>query len=306
VITNRMRVTSIPVLAAGAFAASLPFSLKALAQDATPDAGTATDPFADLGLPELTLNVTADAFEGIPESIEAGRYVVSVTGEAGPEDFILGGLFVQLPEGVTMEDVAAQMAESEMGYPPVFYESLLAGGKPAMAAMGETASSSVIDLTPGEWLVLDPMMVRETLVFTATGEMAADLVEPESNVTLEMGEMYFKVAEGAFVAGENIVALFNAGAQPHFAEIMKVPDGTENANIAAAIALEMGGTPEAEPVGFEQAMPVAYLAEQSSGVTSWHPLTLEAGTYAVLCFVSDPETGMPHAMMGMHDVFVVE
>jgi hypothetical protein len=305
-ISNRTRITAVPALVATSLVASLPFSLKALAQDASPEATAVSNPFADLGLPELNLNVTADGYEGIEESIEAGRYVVTMGGEAGPEDFILGGLFVQLPEGVTMDDVAAQMAESEMGYPPVFYESVLAGGKPAFAAMGEMSSVSVIDLTPGDWLVLDSMMVRAPLAFTVTGEMPADLAAPESNVTLEMGEMYFKVTDGAFTAGENIIELVNAGAQPHFAEIMKVPDGTENANIAAAIAVEMGGTPEAEPVGFEQAMPVAYLAEQSTGVTSWSPVTLESGTYALLCFVADPETGMPHAMMGMHDVFVVE
>jgi hypothetical protein len=305
-ISNRTRITAVPALVATGLVASLPFSLKALAQDASPEATAVSNPFADLGLPELKLNVTADGYEGIEESIEAGRYVVTMGGEAGPEDFILGGLFVQLPEGVTMDDVAAQMAESEMGYPPVFYESVLAGGKPAFAAMGEMSSVSVIDLTPGDWLVLDSMMVRAPLAFTVTGEMPADLAAPESNVTLEMGEMYFKVTDGAFTAGENIIELVNAGAQPHFAEIMKVPDGTENANIAAAITVEMGGTPEAEPVGFEQAMPVAYLAEQSTGVTSWSPVTLESGTYALLCFVADPETGMPHAMMGMHDVFVVE
>ena len=306
-ISSRSRITAIPVLAAAGLVSSLPFALKAAAfqADASPEAA-ATNPFADLGLPELTLNATADGFEGIPESIEAGRYVVTMGGEAGENDFVLGGLFVQLPEGVTVDDAMAQMAESEMGYPAVFYESRLAGGKPAFPMAGEASASSVIDLPAGEWVVIDPSGGRAPLAFTATGEMPADLVEPESNVTLEMGEMYFKVTDGAFVAGQNIIELFNAGAQPHFAEIMMMPDGTTNDNIAASIAVEMGATPEAEPVGFEQAMPVAYLAEQSTDVTSWSPVTLEPGTYALLCFVADPETGMPHAMMGMHDVFVVE
>jgi len=305
-ISTRSRITAIPVLAAAGIVASLPFSLKALAQDASPEASPVVNPFADLGLPELTLTATTDGFEGIAESIEAGRYVVTMGGEAGPNDFALGGLFVQLPEGVTVEDAMAQMSESEMGYPAVFYESRLAGGRPAVAMLGETSGVAVIDLTPGEWVVIDPSGARAPLTFTATGEMPADLVEPETNATLEMGEMYFEVTDGAFVAGDNTFALFNAGAQPHFAEIMMVPDGTENANIEAAITMEMGGTPEAEPVGFDQAMPVAYLAEQSTQVTSWHSVTLEPGTYALLCFVADPETGMPHAMMGMHDVFVVE
>jgi len=33
---------------------------------------------------------------------------------------------------------------------------------------------------------------------------------------------------------------------------------------------------------------------------------MPAGTYVLLCFVSDEETGMPHAFMGMHKVVVLE
>ena len=38
----------------------------------------------------------------------------------------------------------------------------------------------------------------------------------------------------------------------------------------------------------------------------WMPLTLEAGTYAGICWFPDRKTGMPYAMMGMHTVFTVE
>jgi len=53
-------------------------------------------------------------------------------------------------------------------------------------------------------------------------------------------------------------------------------------------------------------MPVAYVPEQSEGVAAWHSVSLEAGSYGVICWITDPETGMPHAMLGMHNVFVVE
>jgi hypothetical protein len=86
---------------------------------------------------------------------------------------------------------------------------------------------------------------------------------------------------------------------------MAVPDGTTRDNIEAAIAVEMGGTPEGEPMDFEATIPAAYIGEQSTGITAWAAISLEPGTYAAMCFVMDPETGMPHAMMGMHQVFVV-
>jgi hypothetical protein len=38
----------------------------------------------------------------------------------------------------------------------------------------------------------------------------------------------------------------------------------------------------------------------------WTSLTLDAGTYAGICWFPDEETGMPHAFMGMYTVFTVE
>ena len=51
--------------------------------------------------------------------------------------------------------------------------------------------------------------------------------------------------------------------------------------------------------------PVGGIRWLSPGATRWTELNLESGAYAALCFVFDPETGMPHAMMGMVDVFTV-
>jgi hypothetical protein len=142
--------------------------------------------------------------------------------------------------------------------------------------------------------------------FEVTGELPADLPEPEAAATLAMGEMFIELREGTLAAGENLVKLVNEGAQPHFVDFSLVPDGTTNDNIAATIQMEMGATPEAEPLDMAATMPAAYLPEQSTGVTAWHAVSLEAGTYAVMCWISDPETGMPHAMLGMHNVVVVE
>ena len=53
-------------------------------------------------------------------------------------------------------------------------------------------------------------------------------------------------------------------------------------------------------------MPVAFTSDQSGGTVHWAVLSLEPGTYAATCWIPDPETMMPHAMMGMYNVFVVE
>jgi hypothetical protein len=71
------------------------------AQEATP-----ASPFADLGLPTLDINVTADAYEGIPESVEAGRYLVTVSVAEDAGEFGGGVGFIQ-PTGLTGDEFIA-------------------------------------------------------------------------------------------------------------------------------------------------------------------------------------------------------
>jgi hypothetical protein len=273
-LNARVRVTAVPALLAAGALASLPGFLKtAAASQATPAPDGAAVPaaWAELGLPELNLTFTADGIGGMPESIEAGRYLVTVTGEAGPDDFALGGIFMQLPEGLAFEDAMAQAAEATDDVPAFFFESSFAGGAAALIPAGQTSATAIVDLAPGagQWLLLDPSFSRQPVPFAVTGELPADLAEPESTATLGMGEMYIELNEGELVAGENLVKVVNEGAQPHFIEFMSVPDGTTNDNVTAAIEAMSGATPSAEPLDMEAAMPAAYVPEQSSGVTAW-------------------------------------
>ncbi len=58
----------------------------ATAQEATPEASPESA-FAGVDLPTLDITVTTDGYEGIPESLEAGRYLVSVTVGEGASEF---------------------------------------------------------------------------------------------------------------------------------------------------------------------------------------------------------------------------
>ena len=306
-VSTRSRITSIPVLAAGMFAASLPLSLKALAQDASPEAAAVENPFADLGLPEIELEFTSAEVTGMPESVEAGRYLVIIHGEPTAEEWAFGPMFLQLPEGMTMEDLAAAAAEATDGPPEFFYEAVVAGGPVILAGSGATTAYGVVDLPAGEWIVAGSGLAQPPVPFTVTGEMPADPVEPEAGVTFTIGEMVIEVTDGAFVVGENVVKVDNIGAQPHFVELSKVPDGTTAENIEATIATFMGGTPEAEPLAEEDFVIAGYSNEQSGGTVQWTTMTIaEPGTYAAACWIPDPETMMPHAAMGMYAIIEVE
>jgi len=56
----------------------------------------------------------------------------------------------------------------------------------------------------------------------------------------------------------------------------------------------------------DEFIPVTGMSALSTGKTGWIPVTLEAGTYIILCFIPDIESGMPHAYHGMYQVITVE
>ncbi len=302
-ITARARVTAIPAILASAALASMPGAVTGAARvgnaQATPADSAA---WADLGLPELNLTVTADGVDGVPESTEAGRYLLTVHSETDPQAGPAGVLILQLPEGLSLDDAMAA-PEPENAPPDFYYDAVLPGGP----ALGESGSGvAVIDLTPGEWVVAGAQLSTPPVILTVTGELSADLPEPESNATFALYEMVIELSEGALVAGENLVRIENTGYQPHFIDFNKVPDGTTLENIEATLQAEMTGTPGPGAVDFAEIEFITSTADQSTDTTMWTSLTLDAGTYAGICWFPDEETGMPHAFMGMYTVFTVE
>lgn len=304
-MNTRARVTLIPALLAAGAATALPGFLRtAVAQDSSPAAAAVPASWADLGLPEIELQFTTAEVTGMPESVAAGRYLVTIHGEPTEEDWAFAPTFLQLPEGMTIEDLAS--VDVSQGPPAFFYEALVPGGPAILASTGATSAVGVVDLQPGEWIVAGSALAQPPSPFTVTGEMPAELPEPESNATLTIGEMVINLSAGALTVGENLVKVENIGAQPHFVNVDKMPDGTSLENLEATIAGFMGATPSAEPIAEEDLIPVAYTSEQSGQTAQWSVMNLtEPGTYAATCWLPDPESGMPHAMMGMYTVFEV-
>lgn len=304
------------------------------AQEATPESG-----LADLGFPTLNVTVTASGFEGIPDSLEAGRYLVTITAAEEAGEFGGAVAFVQ-PSGMTadeflglmvgppdetgvgavpatpMDDMEATPAEGEeemSGPPPAVFEAMYAGG--TFANPGQSAQI-VLDLPPGEWIAWgdDPSATQEPVIFDVTGEMPTDLAEPESIATLTMGEYIIQVTEGQLMAGTHVLKIENIGAQPHFVFGAPGPNDLTTEQVAVALeeeeAAEGTGTPPAysdfnpdEDLSFEGGF---FSATQSMGATVWLPVTFEAGMYAMACFFPDIADGVPHAYKGMYTVVEVD
>jgi hypothetical protein len=284
------------------------------AQEATPAAGKDRLLADKMGLPELAITATADAYEGVPAETAAGRYVVTLTSAMGA-DASAGIEFLMLPEDVPFDDFMTEMNESldnTEGPPEWYYQTYHAGG---LTADPESTSQGIFDLRPGTYVVWsagDIEASQPPVEMTVTGEAAtpAAAAEPAAGATVTMFEYGFTV-DGQLVPGPQLLKVANVGAQPHFMILVQPNEPVTKEKVSMLLEAEMAGTPTADAAaaagvsnpdewGFAE-----YAGTISMGATEWIAADLEAGTYILVCFVPDIESGMPHAYLGMVDVVTV-
>ena len=286
----------------------------ALAQDATP-AGGAT--FADtMGLPELAITATDDGFDGLPAETAAGRYVVTFSNQLTDEENASPSVgFIRLPEGQSLADLAPEppTSEEEELDPAALawlYEAYVAGG--AAAEPGQTGQA-IVDLPPGEYVVWNdnPEGLAAAPTMTVTGEMPAELAEPEADVTVTevgTGEGYAFEVEGELAPGPQVVAVVNTSDQPHFMELARLPEPITDEQLMAMMMAEEDAPPPPglEDFDFEAIELAAYAPAQSAGTTQWLAVDLQDGAHWIACWVPDPNNeGIPHAMEGMLELVTI-
>jgi hypothetical protein len=280
----------------------------AAARQATPE--DAASPLAGLGYPELVITTDGTDFDP-PAEVEAGRYrlVLQNNGELNADIELY-----QLPEGITPDDLLAAFEEDDV--PDWFFETVFGGGP--VSAPGQTGDV-VVDLTPGEWVFNLYTYTEDEegedadlpKIVTVTGEMPA-VEDPAGAVEIEMDEFDFAVPDD-LAAGPQVWQVTNVGEQPHHMIGVSVPDGTTEEQVAELAATffgppatpEAGATPVEPALSFEDVEDAFEVGILSTGRVNWLGFDLAPGTYAAICFLPDPETGMPHVMLGMVEVFTV-
>jgi hypothetical protein len=299
-----------PVLVAFFVLMPLLFAPAALAQEATP---VATFP-ATLGLPELRITITDTGFDA-PSEVAAGRVLLTVTNTATPTGDSADADFVRLPDGTTIDDVAAffgpQMAtpsSMEEAAPDWIYEATFAGGP--IVPPGQSMQA-IVELTPGEWILLNDIpgaqQPPQSLTVTESAASPTAMEEPQADVDVQLQEYSFVGLENPIPAGPHLWKFTNTGTQPHVMILFRGPAGITMNQVMTLLQLPEDATPPADfpyqESDFDFSQPG--LDEISPGQTSWLALDLAPGTYIALCFVPDEETGVPHALMGMVQVFTV-
>ncbi|HEV2526926.1 MAG TPA: hypothetical protein VGT61_00530 [Thermomicrobiales bacterium] len=299
----------IPSLVAGlALLAAVSAPVAAQDSPGTPDAGSSA--LAGLGYPEIVITATDDGLD-VPDTIAPGLTLVTFEND-GTSRAALEVYAVDDQAGY--DELATALAEFDpeaMMPPPLFYELNISGG--AVAPAGESAEV-VLDFQPGTNALNyaaypeDGAPVNIPVAVEVTGE-AGDQEAPEADVVATMFEMDFGMPD-EIPAGPQIWEVDNTGEQPHFILLSQYPEPfTEDDVMALLMSAAPGGPPTGTPapgaLDFELFEDVFETPTMSGGNQNWYEVDLEPGYYVALCFIPDPETGAPHAFMGMYEVFTV-
>ncbi|HEU5433419.1 MAG TPA: hypothetical protein VFU81_17270 [Thermomicrobiales bacterium] len=316
--TRRVVIRSAAALTLGGALARSGWGRIALAQEATP---VASFPMS-LGLPEFRITISDTGFQA-PNQIAAGQVLLTATNNSRqPADANL----VLPPSGIGLHDVAALFGPAmatavAAGTPPEgamaswVYQATWAGG--LIVPAGQTLQG-VVDLTPGDWILLNdspasPQQPQTVTVGAGAAGTAAASASPmagaeiPADVTVELQEYAFLGLDHPIPAGPHIWKFSNTGKQPHFMLLTKGPAGITLDQVMTLVNLSDNATP---PPGFPyQESQFDFnqpgVAVLSPGHTSWVAMDLTPGTYIALCFVPDEKTGAPHAAMGMIAIFTV-
>lgn len=269
------------------------------AQDAIPTPSRSS--LATLGYPELLVRMNGDAFEMPETTVAAGRTLVRLE-NVGEESW--HGFMLRVPEDVTDEQVIADLGP-EAEAPPAWLFTATYPGFPGETLPGQT-NLALVDLMPGRYVVLGDTVQP----FEVMGDAATPLATPEADVpivdgTVRLFDFNFEFPD-AIGPGRQLWAVTNTGEQPHELLLARSPEPVTTEQVLELMASE---SEEATPTGggpsFGDLEPVGGMGWLSPGMTAWTEVDLTPGTYVALCFVFDPETGLPHVAMGMVAVFTV-
>jgi hypothetical protein len=231
---------------------------------------------------ELSGSAKKPTFE-VPQSVDGGIVVISFTNSAKGSH---SAQLVRAEQGHTpQEALAAGKAWGEKGKGLPDW-ALTAGGFGDVEP-GETATVTQ-ELAPGKYLVAD-LETGANAEFEVTGEAPASEL-PSDGGTIEATEYEF-TASGLKSGGAPIL-FDNAGGEPHFIAAVGIKAGKTIADVRKFLETEKGEAPVDESRGFSTAV-------IEGGQSQSIEVDLEAGDYALLCFVPDRAGGPPHAVKGM-------
>lgn len=205
---------------------------------------------------------------------------------------------VRLNDGVTIEAFGgAVMQNPEAAFPLVSFE----GGPSVVDPAG--SAQVTLNLSAGNYIMLCFVENEQGVPHLALGMIKPFQVTPPPSTAQApqaSGEVIlkdFSFEAPQIQAGERTLKVTNQGPQVHEMAIIRADAPVDEVMQALA------NFDEEPPFQMTNAGGMQALGTGKSG---WVTMNFTPGTYAMLCFVPDPETGAPHVALGMVKAFTVE
>jgi hypothetical protein len=208
------------------------------------------------------------------------------------------GQLFRLKDGVTADQFVSAV---ETQGPPALALATAEGG-PSILEPNATEDVS-LNLQPGNYLLgcfvsgadgVPHIMKGMSRAIQVAGSGTTS-TPPTTAGTFTLQDFSFDMPD-TLAAGLATYRVVNAGPQTHELALLKLQPGTSASDVVAAL-----DTPSAEPpftsVGGMQAL--------SPGGAGFVTLDLQPGSYAAICLVPDPASGVPHIHLGMVKLFTV-
>jgi plastocyanin len=234
----------------------------------------------------LTFNVAEKSITG-PTSADPGEAEITLTNDGKNE----ADLQLIRAEG---QHSAAEVVQALDGvidgkaFPDWFFAAGGVGATPA----GESLTVTQV-LEPGTYYAFNtgtsgPPDPESVPAVEVTGDPSDDGLS-DTDATVTTIDYGFET-EGDFQVGENEVTFENAGAEPHHVLAQRIAEGKTIEDVRTFLRTEKGQPPLDEASQAETAV-------LEGGGSQVATLDLkQAGTYAMLCFISDRQGGPPHSI----------
>lgn len=285
----------VAVMAIGAACSSSNDEEEPTATEAATEVMAPQIPVVDIGATEYQFDVAASIAGGLTD-----LHLVNNGGEDHVAELL------KLDDGKTKDDLDAILA-SAASEDAVEEVGTLIGGPGA--GPGGTADT-ILDLDAGNYVLLCFVPDANGTPHFALGmEQELEVTEPPAeqpeppvaDVQVGLSDFAFD-APDTIDAGPTTFEVTNNGPQLHEMALVKLAEGVTLEDAMAALTSTEpppeGAAPPFEIVGADVPMSV--------GKTGYVTTDLTPGTYVMLCFVTDPESGAPHAALGMTKEITVQ
>jgi hypothetical protein len=231
-----------------------------------------------------------------PDRLPSGWVTIRMSNH-GPEPH--HGQLLRLNDGVTFQ--AFSQALQQEGEAALRLTSLVGG--PAVIDPHRTDEVTV-DLKPGSYMIACFVPSPDGVAHIAKGMIKSVEVTasepstakpPATQGSFTMRDFSFEMPD-RLVAGRASYEVTNAGPQPHELVVVKLGEGKTVPDVMAWYRAP-SGPPPFEAVGGINGL--------SAGQSGYMTLDLQPGSYAAICVIPDPASGLAHLHLGMVKAFTV-